>query len=282
MLVQEAGGFLQRPTGEDTNWTVLRQAEGETAEVVALEQVFRVEDPAAQIRDVHANEAVGLARVAADLEGARVGGVAYGDVLTHVTGGVGVRGGALVPVLRDPLLATMPLHVARLAADAEEGLEVVTVQIAGRLLFSVVGHEVDDEVVGGGDDDDGAEEAGEEIGVVGDGLVLDRLEAGAKLVQGVAVLFAAEHVHLFELFHAEAVGVAVIGVGVVAPDGGVAFVVVTGDGVSFMLGCLSVSFMRRHTVSRRALGQYQRGHQSGDPSAADHQWTRHLEAGFRW
>lgn len=208
------GAKLAEGLLESGGEALLQQVEGKASEAVLGGQRRRVVDTAGQVRDVQADEAVGRAGVATELDSLGVSSVADGQVLKDVVGAVLVVGRALVPVLGNLLLAAVPHERAGLTRDREELLEVVPIEVARRLLSRVVTHEVNHKIVCNGDNDEGGEGAGEVVGVLGDGLVLDLAEAAAELVQGVAVLGAADGVDLLELLDEQRVGVAVVGVGV--------------------------------------------------------------------
>lgn len=69
-------------------------------------------------------------------------------------------------------------------------------------------------IVGGRDNDNGRECACEVVWVVGDSFVLDLLEAGTELVEGIPILVPAHSVHLLKLGKIEGVSIAVVGVGI--------------------------------------------------------------------
>ena len=50
------------------------------------------------------------------------------------------------PVVRDPLLSLEPLKTSWVASDAEECLQLATIEVSCRIGCSVIGHEVDDAV----------------------------------------------------------------------------------------------------------------------------------------
>lgn len=131
----------------------------------------------------------------------------------EVGDGVVVHQIALVPIIRDLLVALRVREIRVVARDGVEGLEGLAVEEALGVLGGFVGHEAVDEGPGCGLGDDAGEGRVEEVWVVGDGF----LEAGGAVlgqdaeVDGVAVLLA-EFVQGGELGDLDFVVVAAVGV----------------------------------------------------------------------
>lgn len=198
---------------------MLKKRETEARQIVTLEQVRRRKDTTSEIGDVETDEGVGLSGVAAKLQRVGVGRVADADIYEDVRSGVLVGGWAAIPAIRHALLATIPFETARLATDAEEGLEVVAVEVPAWFLHSVVGHEVDDEVVSSRDDHDSRESTGEVVWVAFNGFLLNRLEARSEFVQCVAIFGSTKSVDLFELGDVQGVSISLTKIDVISSDG---------------------------------------------------------------
>jgi hypothetical protein len=82
----------------------------------------------------------------------------------------------------------------------------------------VVRHEVDDKVVGSRHYNDGAESACEIVWVIGDRLILYRLEARTELIECISVFSPTNGINLLELGDVEGVSITVIGVSIVSTN----------------------------------------------------------------
>ena len=151
------------PAAQRAGQSLLDRLEGETADVVALQQVGRGVDAAGQVARVDADERVGRARVAAyaydvgvfggedhevGLEG--ISGKLVAKVrFTHHRSGFVVRvgRGATVPVLRNLLLATVPDVRAVWPGHGEERFQDIACQIPVDVVGGMVGHEIHDEMM---------------------------------------------------------------------------------------------------------------------------------------
>lgn len=148
--------------------------EREACEVVTLKQRRTVEHASGQHTQVDTSEGIGLASVAADGKELWVLGGGGEQVGKEERDSVLVADGALVPVLRDLLVALGPLEVAAIAGDGEEGLQDLLVKAALGVLGRLVGHEAVYERVGCGLNRNTGERSVEEVWVVVNRL----LEAG--------------------------------------------------------------------------------------------------------
>lgn len=130
----------------------------------------------------------------------------------------------------DAVLTRVPHIVGVLAADGEESLEHIFVEVAAGLVSSMVGHHGNDEVVGSWGNQSGREQWSEVVWVLSDGSEGVLGESTRKLVHVEAVVLETLEVGISESSSAQRVSVTVVDVGVAAGDGGVALVLVVRPG----------------------------------------------------
>lgn len=199
-----------------------------TLGVVGVEEVLGGQNTTSQVAKVDAHVGVDTSSVATKTKRVRVGSVLDSDIRVGLRDVVWVAQSTAVPVVRNALVAWVPLEVGVLALNSKELLESLAVKVSARLLVGVVAHQVDDKEVGGWCDKHTREWSREEVRVLRNRHLALGQVVLRKAVKSVSVVLHARLVKHFEACQVQAVRISIVDVCVTSGNRHVGLVGVVG------------------------------------------------------